>query len=131
MSHLKSIRMAACTACCVLALGAVPVAYAAPTYSITDLGVFGLDNINIGGVNNAGEIVGWGNGNLGYRSFLSDTATHTLGVLSGVNGKATGINDSGWITGFSTIPGNANFRAFLYRNGSAQDTECVNEFATP
>ena len=40
-----------------------------------------------------------------------------LGTLGGTFGQASGVNDKGWVVGFSTTEGNVGLHAFLWRDG--------------
>ena len=44
-----------------------------------------------------------------------------LGTLGGTYVDATGISDTGWIAGDSTLPGDSIIRAYLWRNGVMTD----------
>ncbi len=44
-----------------------------------------------------------------------------LGTLGGTYSNAYGINDSGWVTGISTLPGDTETHAFLWRDGVMTD----------
>src|SRR5215470_6675130 len=44
-----------------------------------------------------------------------------LGTLGGTFSQANGINNRGWVTGFSTPPGDAVLHAFRWQNGTMTD----------
>jgi probable HAF family extracellular repeat protein len=44
-----------------------------------------------------------------------------LGTLGGTFSFGVGINNRGWVAGFSTLPGDLNQHAFLWRNGKITD----------
>jgi probable HAF family extracellular repeat protein len=44
-----------------------------------------------------------------------------LGTLGGTFSFGVGINNEGWVAGFSTLPGDLNQHAFLWRNGNLTD----------
>ena len=44
-----------------------------------------------------------------------------LGTLGGTFSFGVGINNRGWVAGFSTLPGDLNQHAFLWRNGVITD----------
>ena len=44
-----------------------------------------------------------------------------LGTLGGISSFGVGINNRGWVAGFSTLPGDLNQHAFLWRNGKITD----------
>ncbi len=41
-----------------------------------------------------------------------------LGTLGGTFSQAFGVNDKGWVVGFSTTEGDVGLHAFLWRDGS-------------
>ena len=100
-------------------------AWAAPMYTVTDVGLF------VGqatGINNSGQVVGWGQyPPYGYyKAFMySGGSSHNLGILPGGTGSlAYGINNSGQVVGCADIGTQAPFEcrhAFLYSGGQLQD----------
>lgn len=44
-----------------------------------------------------------------------------LGTLGGTFSKAGGISNSGWVEGYSTLPGDSTFHEFLWRKGTMTD----------
>jgi probable HAF family extracellular repeat protein len=44
-----------------------------------------------------------------------------LGTLGGTYSNAYGINNNGWVTGMSTLPGDTEVHTFLWRNGVMHD----------
>jgi probable HAF family extracellular repeat protein len=44
-----------------------------------------------------------------------------LGSLGGTAGRSNGINDRGWVSGWSNLSGDANHHAVLWRNGKPLD----------
>jgi probable HAF family extracellular repeat protein len=44
-----------------------------------------------------------------------------LGTLGGTFSFGVGINNKGWVAGFSTLPGDLNQHAFVWRNGKITD----------
>jgi probable HAF family extracellular repeat protein len=44
-----------------------------------------------------------------------------LGTLGGTFGQAGGISNNGWVAGYSTLPGDAAFHAFLWHDGIMTD----------
>lgn len=73
-------------------------------------------------INASGDVVGYSQiNNTGTHAFLySGTTMSDLGTLGGAVSVATGINDSGLITGYSTTANEAQMRAFVYSNGTMQ-----------
>jgi len=52
-----------------------------------------------------------------YMKKLPHYTVIDLGTLRGTYSNAYGINNSGWLSGISTLPGDTEIRAFLWRNG--------------
>ena len=90
-------------------------ASAAILYYITDLGFTPL------GINNSGQVVGWGINSSGdYRAFLwsSGAGMQDLGTLGGTDSYGHGVNSSGQVAGYSYLTGTTISHAFLYTSGS-------------
>jgi probable HAF family extracellular repeat protein len=67
-------------------------------------------------------LVGLGAGSASARWVGSTTYVVTeLGSLGGAASAGNSINDRGWISGFSKLPGDATMHAALWRDGSAKD----------
>jgi probable HAF family extracellular repeat protein len=103
-----------------------PVATAATTYTITDLGTFPGGNSSYAyGINDSGQVVGYsatadGSGH----AFLWQDGTMTdLGTLPGDSvSNAYGINDAGQVIGVSaTVSGEPHAVAVLWQNGTMTD----------
>ena len=78
------------------------------------------------GINNSGQVVGWGNDMSGSElAFLSSGGTmQSLGTAPGWDWSAAfGINDNGQVVGWggNTKNGGAGWHAFLYSSGTMQD----------
>ena len=92
-------------------------AWAATTYTVTDLGTLGGTWSQANGINASGQVVGQAAGTPGdgYHAFLYSGSTMTdLGTLGGTDSYATGINASGQVVGYAYTPGNVSRHAFLY-----------------
>ncbi len=103
-------------------LYASPTLLAAPAYSVTNLTPV-LPPAGVNAFNSTGEFV-TGNPNPPYMPFLDNNGT--FGDLPTFGGPATvpnSINDSGQITGYSTLTNDFNppQHAFLYSNGTMTD----------
>jgi probable HAF family extracellular repeat protein len=87
-----------------------------------DLGTLGGQECNVGGLNNAGHVVGsskLANGRV--HAFFSDgTSMVDLGTLGGNESSAAGINDQGQIAGTSRLPDNST-HAFIEQDGVMTD----------
>src|SRR6266542_2426362 len=81
------------------------------------------------GINDNGQIVGWGSHNGQERSFLYDNGRITdLGLLpGGTNSYALALNNSNQVVGVSSI-GDGTPHAFVWRNGVMSD---LNDFLPP
>ena len=77
--------------------------YAAPLYTVTDLGTLGGISTYGYGINASGEVTGFSSTTDGSatQAFLSDGTTHDLGSLGGTKSEGLGINDSGQMTGYA------------------------------
>lgn len=96
--------------------------YDSPT--ITDLGTLGGRNSYGRDINNARHVVGYAHTSAGrYHAFLYDGGTMldlgTLGTHPTDQSKAWGINDSGQVTGESSL--NGPYHAFIYDGGTMTD----------
>lgn len=79
-----------------------PPAFAAPRYSVTDLGILpGGKYVYVTGINNLGQVVGWVKAaHTRTRGFLWTGTMHDLGTIPNFrNCKAFGINDHSQIVG--------------------------------
>lgn len=114
----------AVTAVCVVALCSVSTAPAwAAGYTITGLGTLSGGTYSYAnGINNNGQVVGYGDTASGYNAFLYSNGTMTdLGTLSGGGiSQATGINTNGWVVGYGNTASSAQ-DAFLYSGGHLLD----------
>jgi probable HAF family extracellular repeat protein len=101
-----------------------------------DLGTLGGSRSEAYGINASGQVVGWAcTGKLQpptgpsctYRAFCTaanspiNPATDDLGTLGGDFSFALGINASGQVVGYSYLPGNLTYHAFLYSGGVMYD----------
>ncbi len=108
--------------------------YAGPAYSIVDIGDLGGSGGWVTGtaINNDGWITGYALGANGdwYGFLYRDGAIQSLGTLPGAApmgpyvdpfaSRGTGINNSGWVTGYSRVA-DGSVHAFLYKDGAMQD----------
>jgi probable HAF family extracellular repeat protein len=98
--------------------------FAAPTYTVTDLGTLGGTYSYAYGINQLGQVVGYSeiSGGAGYHGFLYDgTAMRDLGALGGSYSYAYGINNSGQAVGYSEVGDGTGYQAFLYTGGAMED----------
>lgn len=110
----------------------------ATTYTAVDLGTLGGDSSSAIGVNNAGQVIGWANGNgnpnYGDHAFLYSGGVMTdLGALNdnSYTSRGLGLSNSGLVTGFSYLDGsNSSRHAFLY-NGSMTDLGALTTTSGP
>jgi probable HAF family extracellular repeat protein len=93
----------------------------------TDLGTLGASPSAALGVNDAGQVVGYGftssdQGGMGAFIWQNGTITDLGSLLGGENQRmATAINASGQVAGISSLPGNATNHAFLWDDGTVTD----------
>jgi probable HAF family extracellular repeat protein len=88
----------------------------AVTYQITDLGTLGGLSSWAGGVNSAGEVVGWAHLASGEQRPFRWTAAEgmrDLGTFGGTRHEAVAINDAGVVVGTGSSP-TASFLAFRW-----------------
>ncbi|WP_157973557.1 hypothetical protein [Tropicimonas sp. IMCC34043] len=98
-------------------------AVSALSYSMVDIGDLpgGADATYARGLNELGQVVGYGATATGYHAFLWDSGVLTdLGVVAGGSESyALGINDAGQIVGYSTRDGVNH--AILWESGAISD----------
>lgn len=74
------------------------------------------------GINDAGQVVGWGDDFTNNHAFLLSNGTVTdLGTLGGTSSGASAINKSGQVAGESSTAGDGASHAYLYANGKMSD----------
>ena len=96
--------------------------FAAPIYTIADLGSLGGATSAAFAVNSAGQAVGWAATPSGYTKALAFSSGSPRNLPAGTNwtaGRATGINDAGQITG--TVYENGVAHGVIWSNGSVVD----------
>ncbi|MFG0329483.1 MAG: hypothetical protein ACF8PN_06230 [Phycisphaerales bacterium] len=104
-----------------IALFMTPVAFAQPSYTITDLGTLGGANSWGADINIFGEAVGYSqNSSAQERAFLWDPFTGgmtDLGTLSGdTESRALAIDDNRRVVGGSRVSSSVDFTAFFWDN---------------
>lgn len=94
------------------------LATAAPSYILTDLGMFGSSTTPTD-INNAGVVVGNGYNGSGIATgfVYNNGVTTTFSSLGGSQTGVTSINNQGQIVGTSTYAGSSTYRAVYYTNG--------------
>jgi len=114
----KTFRHLALAGAMLAALAAAPAL--ATTYVLTDLGTLGGNYSAAYGVNDAGQVVGYGytTGGDTHAFLYSDGVMTDLGTLGGRDSYTQGINDTGQVVGYSYTTGNAAEHAFLYSDGT-------------
>src|SRR5688572_4148858 len=72
------------------------------------------------GINNNGDVTGWGDLGLPEFAFLyRNGQTEDLGTLGGTTARANAISNGGYITGRSFIQNDSSFHAFRVNAGSS------------
>ncbi len=92
-------------------------------YSVVDLGTLGGTYIEVTGINNNGQVVGYAtrNGPADLHAFIYSGGTmRDLGTLGGTNSYAYGINDSGEVVG-GAYTSSGHEEAFLFGQGTMTD----------
>jgi probable HAF family extracellular repeat protein len=102
-------------------------ASAAPTYTITPLGTLGSSNdddiVKSGGLNNSGQVVGWGKASNGadMAYLASGGKTTNLNPPGALTSRATGINDASVISATVTHGNDYTDHATRIQNGVVTD----------
>jgi probable HAF family extracellular repeat protein len=98
-----------------LYLSLASLAFGDPAYTVTDLGTFGVKDIN-----NQGTAVGYGYvAGAGWHVFLHSNSTTTdLGTLTGSFSQVRSINEGGVIAGWGDTLGQGHEQAFTYCGGT-------------
>jgi probable HAF family extracellular repeat protein len=74
------------------------------------------------GINDSGQIAGWGDDFTTNHSFLrSNGSVHDLGTLGGTWSEANAINNGGAVAGVSTLANENILHGYLYMNGKMTD----------
>lgn len=96
--------------------------YAAPNYTVTNLGTLGGSSSAAYAINNAGQVAGQADTMSNRHAFLFDGTMHDLGVLApgAPLSGAFGISQSGLITGTSFTGAGGEVHAILY-DGTMHD----------
>ncbi len=105
-----------------LAISLAGACFAAPIYTIADLGSLGGATSAAFALNSTGQAVGWAATPSGYTEALEFSAGSPQNLLTGTNwtaGRATGINDAGQITG--TVYENGVAHGVVWTNGNLVD----------
>jgi probable HAF family extracellular repeat protein len=116
------------TLCALLALAALTLRSRAAEYTIASLGT--IDGFSAqtvpAAINDSGQVVGVAYAGsspaLPYHAFLySNSVIQDLSTLGGTNSGATGVNESGQVSGYTDLPGSGGqagpTQAFLYSGG--------------
>ena len=86
-------------------------------YTVTDLGTLpGGYESTATGINNNGQVVGYGNGASGDAFLYSGGSMTDLGTLGSQGSFACGVNDLGQVVG-SSVTSVGNQLAFIYSDG--------------
>jgi probable HAF family extracellular repeat protein len=74
-------------------------------------------------INDHGQITcqGWLDGGREHTFLYSNGSVSDLGTFGGLQTTPDGLNNSGQVVGWSTMPGEAAFHAFLYSDGTLFD----------
>ena len=126
-------RLSLLIICMLLAITSTAVLAVPPRYMVTDLGTLGSDSVEVAGMNDSGQVVGYSQMSSGYtHAFLYTPASGMtdLGAIWGENHSyARGINNSGQVVGafqsherYGTIS-----RGFLYTPGMGMTTLATQE----
>ncbi|MEO7718946.1 MAG: PEP-CTERM sorting domain-containing protein [Capsulimonas sp.] len=101
-------------------MSAAPAAQAAPSYTLTDLGVLPGYSYSSGNkINNFGNVAGTSYGPSGSHGFFYNGSLHDVGTFGGNSSEALGINNLNQVVGFAAKPDNYS-EAFMY-DGSLHD----------
>ncbi|MEN6452140.1 MAG: SUMF1/EgtB/PvdO family nonheme iron enzyme [Thermoguttaceae bacterium] len=105
---------------------ALPIVWASPSYTLTDLGALGGSSSAAFDVNASGQVVGYWNNGDSQRGFLySNGAMMDLATLAGESyrySNANAINDGGQVVGYAHLNArDYEYHAFLYSNGKMCD----------
>ncbi len=89
--------------------------WAAPRYSILDLGTLDGGASYAAAINTSGQVAGQASiGSNATHAFLfNGHATVDLGTLGGTSSAATALNDIGQVVGYSYTTGNSTYRGFI------------------
>lgn len=98
-------------------------------YTVTDLGTLGGYASYATDLNEAGQVVGYGDTAQGlFHAFVWDNGTMIdLGTFGGSQSVAAGINDLGQVVGYAALPDDTGMHAFLLAPRGSQWFEDNNE----
>ncbi len=114
--HKAPLRSLACLS---LLSSLVPAMADTPAYNVINLGSLGTDNSFAGGINDAGQVVGWSAGHAVYFGSTAGNAENIdLGGLGG-GSRAFGINNAGQIVGSSAFDFGSRATLFSLAAGDA------------